>query len=334
MKDQLQNASTVACKHDHGFHYVHYSFRPVCPKCGESRPDEINGQSIQVTASQSVPDSGGECEQSECRACGKATVNGVCPEPEYDNCESGCEPVGRDAAQPVPLFCPKCHCSAAPSGWCGECYAWSGKPSKPVGARAVGTFWVRVDMEPPTHFGSWVAPFVGQTFEVIDAEPGVTDRDYQVVRGEHAGNHLSRRWARPCAAPVVPTGVEVKKIRELTHQLSEHFWASVEELAPRGTDAAESYSVNRKEFCRVWHNLQNLLDSHPQSGAQGDWIAVSDRLPADEQEVLVFVDTAYNSERRMYQIMMQTYCEGEWETQDVTHWQPLPAPPHHGHSSG
>lgn len=54
------------------------------------------------------------------------------------------------------------------------------------------------------------------------------------------------------------------------------------------------------------------------------WILVKDEMPVNDEPVLTSIDTAYNQERRIYQVLIQSYCEGEWETQDVIAWRPLP----------
>ncbi len=59
---------------------------------------------------------------------------------------------------------------------------------------------------------------------------------------------------------------------------------------------------------------------------RGEWIRVSERLPDEDEPVLTSTDTAYNAERRMYTVDIQAFCEGEWETEDVVAWMPLPAP--------
>jgi hypothetical protein len=60
--------------------------------------------------------------------------------------------------------------------------------------------------------------------------------------------------------------------------------------------------------------------------AASRWIPVAERLPDNGNPVLVTTNSAYNHERRMIQIMIQSFEDGEWETEDVTHWQPLPLP--------
>lgn len=72
----------------------------------------------------------------------------------------------------------------------------------------------------------------------------------------------------------------------------------------------------------------------------GDWIECSDRLPPDETAVLV----NFNGEPRIGELRWDhptheesyksfrywdcPYNDGQpWEVFDITHWQPLPAPP-------
>ena len=56
------------------------------------------------------------------------------------------------------------------------------------------------------------------------------------------------------------------------------------------------------------------------------WIDVTNRLPDDDAQVLVTVDYAYNAGRRLRMVQVQAFCDGEWETEDVTAWMSLPVP--------
>lgn len=60
-----------------------------------------------------------------------------------------------------------------------------------------------------------------------------------------------------------------------------------------------------------------------------DWISTTDKLPPDDNEVLVYVN---NPELRSVGSLITTaaFCEGYWlgvENCNVSYWMPLPEPP-------
>ena len=73
--------------------------------------------------------------------------------------------------------------------------------------------------------------------------------------------------------------------------------------------------------------------------AQPQWISVKDRLPEEGQDVLVWYhgsyDVAYLQKVKPVKLQppqfnnveMFEWCFYDFEDVDVTHWQPLPAPP-------
>lgn len=86
---------------------------------------------------------------------------------------------------------------------------------------------------------------------------------------------------------------------------------------------------NSKWEDTAFRHPQDAFETGFESGyaaAKAAWVPVSERLPEDDTPVLTSMDTAYNAVRRMYSVEIQAFCEGEWETQDVVAWQPLPKP--------
>jgi hypothetical protein len=70
-----------------------------------------------------------------------------------------------------------------------------------------------------------------------------------------------------------------------------------------------------------------LLKRIAELEASHRWIPVSERLPEDAGQYIVYVvpTTATYTDTRVYQCV---YSWAGWHTKhDVTHWQPLPAPP-------
>ena len=71
--------------------------------------------------------------------------------------------------------------------------------------------------------------------------------------------------------------------------------------------------------------------------ARNEWISVKDRLPEDEDSlVLAVANGKYKNVQLINAVMLAEYNhkEGwilelypEWETPDVTYWMPLPEPP-------
>ena len=57
--------------------------------------------------------------------------------------------------------------------------------------------------------------------------------------------------------------------------------------------------------------------------SENKWIPVTERLPSDGQEVLIF--TPHQATEHI--IRVETYFQENGWTQNVTHWQPLPEPP-------
>lgn len=82
--------------------------------------------------------------------------------------------------------------------------------------------------------------------------------------------------------------------------------------------SAEGTDTYKEEWRRDGIAIRTALDALT-------WRPV-ETLPPNDEPVLATVDTAYNHERRMRFVQIQSYCEGEWETQDVTAWGPVPSP--------
>ena len=79
----------------------------------------------------------------------------------------------------------------------------------------------------------------------------------------------------------------------------------------------------------------NLFNARPSpEDSQGGWIAVSERLPEDNCEVLAFFGNNYRENMGDF-YDVEFIREGQWKTLDgedenniaVTHWIPLPDPP-------
>jgi hypothetical protein len=64
-----------------------------------------------------------------------------------------------------------------------------------------------------------------------------------------------------------------------------------------------------------------------------EWISVKEKLPSDDQYVLVAMTTGYVTQACIYHSATQgdVFCDTDGETwiplQDVSHWMPLPEPP-------
>ena len=74
-----------------------------------------------------------------------------------------------------------------------------------------------------------------------------------------------------------------------------------------------------------WRMFEKMLDAAPTIAEDDGWIPVTDRLPQDDEDVLVWVngthrDMAYRDEGVWYD-------EEHNHLKNITHWMPLPAPP-------
>lgn len=77
---------------------------------------------------------------------------------------------------------------------------------------------------------------------------------------------------------------------------------------------------------------QATAESAPTSAAPGEWISVTDRLPADGQQVIVCHKTVYSNAPSVQSVSCAMFRHGDWHANGhglytPTHWQPMPAAP-------
>lgn len=78
------------------------------------------------------------------------------------------------------------------------------------------------------------------------------------------------------------------------------------------------------EWCReTTEAFQVLIDDQPT--VCGGWIPVTDRLPQDDEDVLVWVDGTHRD--MAYRDEGVWYDEEHNHLKNITHWMPLPEPP-------
>ena len=103
--------------------------------------------------------------------------------------------------------------------------------------------------------------------------------------------------------------------------------------APPVADESLPYDPQIAEYEQMMEAEQAQADTTSQQfeslagKAVGAWIPCSERMPEDEEAVLIFTcgyrQTAYFDT----DIEMWGWGEEKWHPCDVTHWQPLPEPP-------
>lgn len=74
------------------------------------------------------------------------------------------------------------------------------------------------------------------------------------------------------------------------------------------------------------HAIDEIQKLRTALNASNEWIPVSDRLPDDAKEVLIY----YRHDDGSHNIDTDQYGELGWSfyrDENVTHWMPLPAPP-------
>lgn len=82
--------------------------------------------------------------------------------------------------------------------------------------------------------------------------------------------------------------------------------------------AREYYSQGLKEEAVPVRAIKNIPPADV-----GRWISVDERLPEDDHTVLVW---SHRNSKEYFNV----YDHGKWvimETEDITHWMPLPEPP-------
>lgn len=83
------------------------------------------------------------------------------------------------------------------------------------------------------------------------------------------------------------------------------------------------YSQGLKEEAVPIKAIKNIPSADVAEVQYGEWIPVTDRLPENDKTVLVW---SHRNSKEYFNV----YDHGKWvimETEDITHWMPLPEPP-------
>ena len=117
-----------------------------------------------------------------------------------------------------------------------------------------------------------------------------------------------------------------KRIKEMCRKWDEETKQQIKEIAQKAFEAARKvsgYSEKTGDFIDEYDSFEEWWGTQDFS----QWIKVTDRLPEDEEQLVLVIDSL----RRFY-VADYEPLHGRWERLDgfyvdVTHWMPLPEPP-------
>ena len=114
---------------------------------------------------------------------------------------------------------------------------------------------------------------------------------------------------------------EKKLIDDLLHNDGIEFEVQIADFTPEGfKNAFQEFTNKMKE------GIVALINAQPSFG----WISVNERLPKEQQEVLVCADSGETQETAIWTGFRWNVTWNHQEIINVTHWMPLPESPKDG----